>query len=63
MMMMMMMMMMNHDDDMSHVPKVSYSLGPTNPVIFSDDDYGVQSSPKHIVFRFHQTILRRSLDP
>ena len=35
---------------------------PRNPVIFSDDDWGVQSPPKRIVFRFHETILRRWLD-
>ena len=27
--------------------------GPRNPVIFSDDDWGVQSPPKCIVFSFH----------
>ena len=33
---------------------------PRHPVIFSADDWGVQSPPKGIgVFRFHETILRR----
>ena len=31
---------------------------PRHPVILSADDWGVQSPPKRIVFRFHETILR-----
>ena len=31
---------------------------PRHPVIFSADDWGVQSPPKRIGFRFHETILR-----
>ena len=30
---------------------------PRHPIILSDDDWGVQSPPKPIVFRFHETIL------
>ena len=30
---------------------------PRHPVIFSDDDWGVQSASQRIVFRFHETIL------
>ena len=40
-----------------HEPQNLYS--PRHLVIFSDDDWGVQSPPKRIVFRFHETILRR----
>ena len=32
-------------------------------VIFSDNDWGVQAPPKRIVFRFHETILRRARIP
>ena len=28
-------------------------LGPRDPITLSDDDWGVQSTPKRIVFRFH----------
>ncbi len=32
---------------------------PRNPAILSDDAWGVQPPPKSIVFRFHETTLRR----
>ena len=35
---------------------------PRNPVIFSDDDWGVQSPPKRIVFRFHYHSQKASQD-
>ena len=34
-------------------------LNPRHPVIFSADDWGVQSPSKRIVFGFHETVLRR----
>ena len=34
-------------------------LFPRNPVTFSENDWDVQSPPKWMVFRFHETILRR----
>ena len=36
---------------------------PRHPVIFSDDDWGVQSPPKRIVLRFHYHSQFRWLDP
>ncbi len=44
----------------SFISRVGYSIVvsdspkrcPRHPVIFSDDDWGVQSPPKRIVFRF-----------
>ena len=36
---------------------------PRHPAIFSNSDWDVQSPPKRIVLGFHETILRRWLDP
>ena len=35
---------------------------PRHPVILSENDWDVQLPSKRIVFRFHETILRRWLD-
>ena len=41
----------SYDMDSPMDPKTIFS--PRHPVMFSDDDWGVQSPPKCMVFRFH----------